>query len=236
MSLRENWARCLLAAALFGSPALALAQASAVAPGRIDPAVILPPPPADGSAQQQAELKELRELQALRTPDRLAQAEWDEAHEDATAFAGVIGPAFDLKALPKTAALLAQVQSAQEALATQAKAHFHRARPFVVDPNLVGCRRGTKAYTSYPSGHATMAYTIAPILEALMPAKADVIARRADDYAFSRLVCEVHYRSDLRAGQILGTWTASALLSAPALQSSFAAAQQELVAAGLNTP
>jgi acid phosphatase (class A) len=236
MSLRSDWTRRLLAAALLASPAFAMAQATVVAPGQIDPAVILPPPPAEGSAQQRAELDELRNIQAARTTDRLAEAQWDDAHENATAFASVIGAAFDLKALPKTAALLAEVQTAQAALASQAKAYFHRARPFVVDPSLVGCSRGTKAYTSYPSGHATMAYTIAPVLEALMPAKAAAIAKRADDYAYSRLVCEVHYRSDLRAGQILGTWTATMLLRAPALQPRFEAARQELAAAGLSTP
>ncbi len=237
MALRIDWTRSLLAAALLlGIPALATAQAPAITPDQIDPAVILPPPPADGSAQQTAELEELRDIQAVRTPDRLARAQWDDAHEDATAFAGVIGAAFDLKALPKTAALLAQVQKEQEALASRAKAYFHRARPFVVDPSLVGCSRGTKAYTSYPSGHATMAYTIAPVLEALMPAKAEAIAKRAEDYVYSRLVCEVHYRSDLRAGQILGTWTATERLRDPALQSSFAAAKQELAAAGLSAP
>jgi acid phosphatase (class A) len=225
-----------LAAVLLATPALGVAQVPAVGPVQIDPATILPPPPAEGSAQQRAELDELRDIQAARTPDRLAQAQWDDAHEDATAFASVIGAAFDLKVLPKTSAFLAQVQSAQAKLASQAKAYFHRARPFVVDSNLVGCSRGTKPYTSYPSGHATMAYTIAPVLEALMPAKAQAIAQRADDYAYSRLVCEVHYRSDLRAGQLLGTWTATTLLRDPALQSSFEAARQELAAAGLNRP
>jgi acid phosphatase (class A) len=81
-----------------------------------------------------------------------------------------------------------------------------------------------------------MAYTIAPVLEALMPAKAAGIAKRADDYAYSRLVCEVHYRSDLRAGEILGTWTATALLRDPVLKPSFEAARQELAAAGLTSP
>lgn len=236
MSLRIDWTGSLLAAILLGSPGLAIAQAPTVAAVQIDPAVVLPPPPAEGSAQQTAELEELRDIQATRTPDRLAQARWDDAHEDATAFASVIGPAFNLKALPATAALLAQVQKEQEALASRAKAYFHRARPFVVDPNLVGCGRGTKVYTSYPSGHATMAYTIAPVLEALMPAKAAGIAKRADDYAYSRLVCEVHYRSDLRAGEILGTWTATALLRDPVLKPSFEAARQELAAAGLTSP
>jgi acid phosphatase (class A) len=74
------------------------------------------------------------------------------------------------------------------------------------------------------------------VLEALMPAKAQAIAKRADDYAFSRLVCEVHYRSDLRAGQLLGTWAATLLLRTEALRDSFEAAKQELAAAGLSAP
>jgi acid phosphatase (class A) len=247
MSLRTHWARSALVALVLGGPGLAHGQGSAGAAkppaadkaltlSQIDPAVILPPPPAEGSAQQRAELDELRDIQAARTPDRLAQARWDDAHEDPTAFAGVIGLGFDLKALPKTAALLDLIMKDQEVLATKAKAVFHRARPFVADPDLIGCSRGAKVYTSYPSGHATMAYSIAPVLEALMPAKAQAIAMRADDYAYSRLVCEVHYRSDLWAGQILGTWTATALLGTPALQSSLQAARKELAAAGLTAP
>ncbi len=236
MPLRNHGTQMLLAAVLTVCPTLSLARGPAMAAIPIDTGAILPPPPPEGSAQQRAELEELRHIQAVRMPDRLAQARWDDAHEDPTAFAGVIGPAFDLKALPKTAALLDQVMKKQAALATKAKADFHRARPFVVDPNLVGCSRGKKVYTSYPSGHATMAYTIAPVLEALMPTKAQSIAMRADDYAYSRLVCEVHYRSDLRAAQILGTWTAAELLQAPTLQSSFEAARQELAAVGLTTP
>ncbi len=261
MSIHIRWTLGVLAAALIAAPQTGSAQEAATAPTmaaqdaaasapaakaapklkvltaeQIDPAKVLPPPPAEGSAQQQAELEELRDLQALRTPGRLAQARWDDAHENAWAFADVIGPGFNPAALPKTTALLAKIQAEQEGLATQAKAYFHRPRPFVADPALVGCGRGTKFYTSYPSGHATMAYTIAPVLEALMPAKAQTIAKRADDYAYSRLVCEVHYRSDLRAGQILGTWAATLLLGAPALQADFAAAKQELAAAGLNGP
>jgi len=113
MSLRTYWTGSLLAAVLVGSPGLAVAETPAVAAAQIDPAIILPPPPADGSAQQTAELDELRDIKATRTPDRLAQARWDDAHEDATAFASVIGAAFDLKTLPKTAALLAKVQKGQ---------------------------------------------------------------------------------------------------------------------------
>jgi len=221
------------AAATSAKPVKGLKVLSAA---EVDIKTILPAPPEAGSVQQTAELAELRDIQRLRTAARLDQAHWDDAHEDATAFAAVIGPKFDLKTLPQTAKLLELVQNDQEVLATEAKAYFHRARPFVVDDSLVGCDRGKKFYTSYPSGHATMAYTLAPVLSALMPQKSEEIEKRAEDYVFSRLVCEVHYRSDLRAGRILGSWAAIQLLRAPSLQPQIAAARAELVAAGLTTP
>src|SRR5215471_11495003 len=63
----------------------------------IDPARLLPPPPADGSEVQKQELADLKRLLKTRTPERFAQAKWDDEHEDSSIFASAIGPAFDLK-------------------------------------------------------------------------------------------------------------------------------------------
>jgi membrane-associated phospholipid phosphatase len=86
--------------------------------------------------------------------------------------------------------------------------------------------------TSFPSGHATLGYSLGFTLKALLPAKAAVIQARADDYAFSRMVCGVHYRSDIEASRKLGAWTSDALLHSPALAAQIAAAKAELKAAG----
>jgi membrane-associated phospholipid phosphatase len=205
--------------------------------GEIDPARILPPPPADGSPQALAELAELHDIQASRSAARLAQARWDGEHEDVSAFVQVIGPGFDLKTLPETAKLLGIVQNDQHILASQAKKHFRRRRPYVVDTALDGCEKSTdKPPNSYPSGHATLAYSLTPVLIDLMPDKAAAIAARADDYVYSRLVCEVHFRSDIRAGQILGAWVAADLMADPAFAAQFAAAKRELVLAHLTRP
>jgi acid phosphatase (class A) len=71
------------------------------------------------------------------------------------------------------------------------------------------------------------------VLEALLPSKADAIRARADDYAYSRLVCGVHYRSDIEAGRILGTWIGRSMLASSAFKPQLEAAQAELQAAGL---
>jgi hypothetical protein len=76
-----------------------------------DPSRLLPPPPTDGSDNQQKELAEVRRLVKTRTPERYKQAVWDNEHEDPTAFAATIGPRFDLNKLPATAKLLAAVMN-----------------------------------------------------------------------------------------------------------------------------
>ncbi len=128
----------------------------------------------------------------------------------------------DLAGLPETEKRLRIV-------ANQAKAWFQRLRPFVVDPNLVGCdRTDTKPLTAYPSGHATLAYAQAPMLQDLFPTKAAAIQARADDDAFRRLVCGVRYRSDVAAGRTLGLRVARDLLDSPKLRPQLDAARAEL--------
>jgi len=234
-----------LIAGLIGSAALlacaAPAQAKAppplqaLSPADIDPVGLLPPPPADGSDRQKAEIEELRAIQATRSAARLTQAQWDDLHEDATLFAPTLGLKFDLAALPQTAKLLAIVDNDQEAAAKVAKAAFHRHRPWIFDPSLVGCPRGDKPdpLTSYPSGHVTLGYSMGVVLAALIPDRAADIMARASEFADSRMVCEVHTRSDIVAGQVLGTAVGAMLLKTPALQPDIEAAKAELKAAGL---
>src|SRR5580704_2775621 len=44
---------------------------------QIDPARLLPAPPADGSERQKAELADVQRIYHSRTPERLAKAQWD---------------------------------------------------------------------------------------------------------------------------------------------------------------
>jgi acid phosphatase (class A) len=198
-----------------------------------DPGRLIPPPPPEGSDVQKRELATLRQIQQTRTPERLAQAKSDGDHEDITIYSAAI-PGFDLKALPATARALETVDHDQKILAGIAKGWFKRPRPWMADPSLDGCERNTKKpLTSYPSGHATLGYSLAGVLEALMPEKAQAIRARADDYAYSRLVCLVHYPSDVDGGRVLGGWVAAQMLQSPAFRAQFDAARAELKAAGL---
>ena len=53
----------------------------------------------------------------------------------------------------------------------------------------------------YPSGHSTTGYLEALVLVMIVPEKRDAIMARADDYAHSRVVCGVHYPTDVAASK-----------------------------------
>lgn len=239
--------RCL-SFALAGALALALAGLAQAAdapqqktlhfldPSQIDPSRLLPPPPADGSPANKAELDELRRIATETTPERWDQAQWDADNENGTIFQSALAPGFDLNALPATAHLLADVRNDEAIAAAKAKDYFKRTRPWVLDDALKTCDRKDAPQSSYPSGHATMAFSMAVVLADVMPDNAAQIMGRARDYAFSRLVCAAHWRSDIEGGQALGSEVGVELLQNPKFHDELVAAHNELVAAHLTAP
>jgi acid phosphatase (class A) len=196
-----------------------------------NPAELLPPPPADGSPSAKAEMDELHRIEKARTADQFARALADDHDEDITAFSQVMGPGFDLKVLPKTAALFADVKAEEKTAAKLAKDYFKRNRPWIIDPSLKSCAQDDPPQSSYPSGHATMGYAMAVILAKLAPEKAQAIMARASEYAENRLVCGMHYRRDIVAGEVLGTVVSAELMTTFGFQEEFDAAKNELRAA-----
>lgn len=212
-------------------------------PTEVSPSQLLPPPPKDGSPEQQHEMAEVKRLIANRSKERHEQAIWDARHEDPTPFAAAIGPKFDLAKLPATARLLADVLNDQTVATSMAKDYFKRKFPVAAEmpENAYGnwtCDEGdrkpaSRPLRSYPSGHATMAYTFGVILATLIPEKSQSILSRSASYAYSREVCGDHYHSDVEAGHVLGTTLGTLLLHNEALKSEIDAAKAELKAAGI---
>jgi acid phosphatase (class A) len=198
-----------------------------LAPGELDPALLLPPPPSDGSPAARDEIAELHRIEAARTPARFAQAKRDDKLEDVTAIADVLGPGFNLGRNPATAALFADLRKEDSAAAKRAKSYFMRTRPWHADPTLNPCNRSDAIKSAYPSGHATMGYAAASVLAQLYPEKSQVILARAADYAESRLVCGAHYRRDIEGGHVLGVALVMELMTKPAFRAEFEAARAE---------
>jgi acid phosphatase (class A) len=207
-------------------------------PQDVNPAQLLPPPAKDGSEMQQREMAEVKRLILTRSKERHEQAVWDARHEDPTAFLAALGPKMDLAKLPATAKLLADVLNDQTVATGAAKEYFKR--KFPVRAEMPGesygqwtCDEGdrkpeSRPLRSYPSGHATMAYTFGVVLAALVPEKAQAVLTRSADYAYSREICGDHYHSDVEAGHVLGTTLGVLLLQNEALKPELEAARKEL--------
>ncbi|WP_297510386.1 phosphatase PAP2 family protein [uncultured Caulobacter sp.] len=236
--------RLAITAVMFVSPISALAQTPAPAakppkvlqllvPADVDPARLLPPPAADGSAAAKADLADVHRAMAEASAERRAQAKWDDDHEDPSMFEPTLGARFDLAKLPATREVLAIVQNDASVAASGAKKLFQRKRPWVVDSTIKTCDPDDKPLSSYPSGHATLGYSLAMTLAALIPEKAQVLMTRGQDYAYSRVVCGSHYATDTRASQALAASFVSTLLKDPTFQVKLAAAHAELKGAGL---
>ncbi|MFO1425796.1 MAG: phosphatase PAP2 family protein [Steroidobacteraceae bacterium] len=176
---------------------------------RLDSTLFLAPPPAADSELGRLELARVREVRTGASAARLAQAVSDNELEPWTAFAAALGRRVDPAAVPANVALMARVREEVLALGG-AKDHYRRPRPFVADPTLGSCledpaqRLRALNSWSYPSGHATYGWTVALLLSELLPERAGPILDRGRDYGESRVVCGLHYPSDLDAGRLVG--------------------------------
>ncbi len=147
------------------------------------------------------------EMRVVRGPwdeTRLAQARYDDQFDPFIAFAPVMGEGFTAENFPNTAAALQRVRTPLGAAVLTAKNRFGRNRPFVADAAIVPCIEVTdslRASGAYPSGHAAFGWAWGLVLAELNPARADAILARGREYGDSRVVCGVHYPSDVEAGR-----------------------------------
>jgi acid phosphatase (class A) len=199
----------------------------------IDPQVLtistlLPPPPAVDSAANKAELAELHRIEQARTPELAAKAKADEDEEDMFVFRSVFGANFTAGTLPLTAALGVHVKNEEGVIGGQLKLHFQRPRPYQSDTTLhPACGVGAKP-DSYPSGHGLTGYLEAFTLAEIAPEKRAEILARADDYAHNRLVCGVHYGSDVEASRRVAYAVFGYMLATPRFQRDLAVAREEM--------
>ena len=112
-------------------------------------------------------------------------------------------------------------------MTTPAKKGFGRPRPPVVNEQIKPLIKLSKS-GAYPSGHTTNGTAIAIVLAKMLPEKKDEMMARAKDYAWSRIIVGVHYRSDLDAGYASGALMAQALMQNADFQKEFEPAKAEL--------
>jgi len=195
--------------------------------GQVDLIRLLPPPPADDSAQTAAEMAEVVAFEATRTAARAAQARADVAESVYDMFGAVLGPAFTPERLPLLTALFDRVAETEEAVTSPVKRGYARPRPYQVNAALHPAAPPSRS-GSFPSGHATRSRLAAIVLAAMLPERRGALFARAADYAESRVIAGLHFRSDILAGMNAGTAIAAVLFNDPAFIADRATAQREV--------
>ncbi len=200
-------------------------------PYYVDPSVLnlshlILPAPGQDSETTRKELADLHQIELTRTPTQIAAAQADDREEDIFVFANVIGPKFTMADLPLTAALSAHVHNDEAVMGGPLKAHYKRPRPFLFDATLHPvCRIDND--TAYPSGHSLSGYLLAFTMAEIVPEKTREILLRADDYAHNRLVCGVHYQSDVEASRRGAYIMFGFMMATPRFREDLAAARSE---------
>jgi len=192
----------------------------------IDLTMILPPPPANDSAQTKAELGAVLALQVTRTPEMVASAVAD-SEENVWRFANVMGPNFNKEKLPKFSAFFDRVVETEGAVVDPAKDVWKRPRPHQLS-DLVKPAVKLSSSGSWPSGHATVGTMMGIILADMVPEKRAEIMARAAEYAHNREVGGIHYASDVEMGKISGSVIAAVLLNRDDFKAEYEVARAEL--------
>jgi acid phosphatase (class A) len=204
-----------------------------------DGAAFLPPYPAKGSPAEAADIAAWREaLKGEGTP-RWKQATADDPvglQDGLTQFQCALGATLNQQNAPTLMSILGKAQFDAHWAIEKSKAHFKRARPFADDPKAPLClaippEARAKASTAYPGGHSTLGMTWGLILAELAPDRSTRIMDRVRDYSHSRLVCGLHFPSDLEAGHMLGAGLVARLHAEPAFRADMDKARAEVSAA-----
>lgn len=211
--------------------------------GYLDPAerpyslLLVPPPPAKGSAGYEADMAVYRDTARLRdTPRwRLAAADANVGFPHAAGtFSCALGVPITQSTMPTLYRLLQRtvVDAGQSTLA--AKDKYQRERPFTLAddpicvPNDVAVLRKNGGY---PSGHASAGWVWALILTEIAPDRADQLLRRGYEFGQSRVVCGVHWQSDVDTARVVGAAVYARLHAELEFNADVAAARSEVARA-----
>jgi len=205
-----------------------------------DSLALLPPPPALGSpgfARDEAAREAVAKLRDM--------ARWSRATSDADlhfphaaeTFSCAVNVPISQERMPHLYTLLGRAFVDVGLSTYRAKIHYQRVRPFVMH-NGSSCTPAEENVLrtdgSYPSGHSAAGWGWALLLTEIVPDRADAILARGRDFGESRVVCNVHWQSDVDAGRVMAEAAVARLHADPAFEADLAAAKAEIATARAN--
>jgi acid phosphatase (class A) len=197
---------------------------------------LIPPPPAAGSTAFALDQDISRNSLALQDSPR-----WALAAEDADLMfpraAGTFSCALNAPITehdtPHLYSLLRRILNDVNLAASKAKNKYKRTRPFVVNKERT-CSPDYEQLMmksgSYPSGHSAVGWAWALILSEISPEHADAILARGRAFGQSRVICNVHWQSDVIEGRFIGAATVTLLHADPVFRADLESAKSEIAA------
>lgn len=194
---------------------------------------LLSPPPAAGSTAFSLDDDVYRKTRALRDTPRWALAKEDADMvfpQAAAVFSCALNAPITEEDTPHLLTLMRRTLSDAVLSTFPAKNQYQRPRPFTVR-NETSCTpdwENRMKDDSYPSGHAAFGWAWALILCEIDPEHTDAILARGLSLGQSRVICGVHWQSDVTGGYLVGAATVARLHADPAFRAELETAKAEL--------
>jgi acid phosphatase (class A) len=182
-----------------------------------DSLALLPPPPSQGSAGFALDEEISGKALALRGTSRWALAVEDaELHFPAAAdaFSCALRATVTESETPHLYMLLRRTLTDAGLSTYAAKNAYERPRPFMTNEQPICTPQDEAALAkdgSYPSGHTSLGWAWALLLTEIAPDRTDALLERGRAFGESRVVCNVHWQSDVLAGRFMGAATLARL-------------------------
>jgi len=204
--------------------------------GDIDGTALLGPPPAPDSLRGRADRELYEADRKLAGTPRWAEAVRDDDIWKGGAlrrYSCALGVRLGDTETPAVARLLHRIELDVRTVGTPPKDHYNRPRPLLGDTQPVCVPRADwmKTNASYPSGHSMTGWAWALVLSELQPGKTDGLLAAGMAIGDSRVICGVHYQSDVEAGRVLGAAMVARMHADPQFQADLARARAELAKA-----
>ena len=202
-----------------------------------DALTIVGGPPAEDSAQAAGERAYFLQTRALQGSPRWKQAALDaELFGDVghASFACAVGKAITVKDTPTLSRMLDRMVMDAAKSVSILKTTFNRPRPMVGHddaPLCIAREDWMKTNSSYASSNAAAGWAWALVLAELIPEKASSVLVRGREYGENRVICGLHYPSDITAGQTMASATVARLHADPVFLKDLETARTELAAA-----
>jgi acid phosphatase (class A) len=197
---------------------------------------LVPKPPMSDSAEMARDEEGNRRALELQGTPRWALASQDAVLSFpaiAETFSCALNAPLSEEKTPQAMRLLRRTLIDAGRSTSEAKERYQRPRPFMVNskpictPDREDALRGNG---SYPSGHAAIGWAFGLVLAEVAPKQSQSLIARGRAFGQSRVVCNVHWPSDVLEGQMMAAAVVARLHAEADFRRDLDAARAEIAA------